>query len=722
MSRPTITIPHHSDPKLGYLSTSSRHPFLLDEKIYPTVEHYILSKMFEGTMLEERIRMAKSVGMARAMVKPRHYIFEVDGRVVRRTVYGDDKSSRVRDDWGVQRTLAMRAALFAKFEQNPRLMGRLLSTEGATIVDPVNPYIGEITTELRDAKIAMMRTPTIITASPRISHPAADITGGPLTGVERKFLRSTVDLLEKIRVCEGVDRIYVEMLEDAVINLFNVDISTLREVPDLIGTWVKDISEHWSSTIKTMPKFEGIVREVETLLQTTTLDPNDILSAAVTMSAVIRWMRMDDVHVDGISDLKELLTQHAKKIKISQITLKPTTRPYRVGPPKMVVRQHIPGEEFRMEISSLMIKMVYGARQIEVRGRGVSHLTTKLLVVGGKVHNDHLITISIARASMLEEILLGLAGVLERELLSYRFWIRRQIGYMVDLSRRIQKVHRRYADIDAMRVVVEKICGSSMVPPTISENDPDKPRRMVVKETCRELGLSKKVSIYLSKASILSKESPRNLTTIDKAILTSAITKILAVAPSKKMDLAERTLWSFLTVCPKSMRSSAERYVRSAMDDANDVSDPARVELIRANGLDEKVGCAAISFAITRGRIGNYLVDGWLAMLEMVCGVGETSPQPIEEVATSSSHTVSDPTPKVETPLGVPMVSVEKVEKEKKEGEISDGYVEATTEALSIETTHHDQNLSKPKNNPAKVVQPDPPSRSMRKNAKKEKK
>jgi predicted NAD-dependent protein-ADP-ribosyltransferase YbiA (DUF1768 family) len=60
-----ITVSNPSDPRTGYLSNSSHYGFFMNNKWFPTVEHYIQAKKFSGTIYEDEIREAKTVLEAR---------------------------------------------------------------------------------------------------------------------------------------------------------------------------------------------------------------------------------------------------------------------------------------------------------------------------------------------------------------------------------------------------------------------------------------------------------------------------------------------------------------------------------------------------------------------------------------------------------------------------------------------------------------------------------
>ena len=84
-------------------------PFLLEGKIWPSVEHYFQAQKFPTDLtLQERIRLATTPQSAKHL--------------------GRTKSEHFRTDWNERREYFMEKALEAKFAQNPTLQEILKST------------------------------------------------------------------------------------------------------------------------------------------------------------------------------------------------------------------------------------------------------------------------------------------------------------------------------------------------------------------------------------------------------------------------------------------------------------------------------------------------------------------------------------------------------------------------------------------------------------------
>ena len=100
-------------------------PFTINEKTYPTVEHFFQSQKFPGdSVLQEKIRVAKTPFTAKRM--------------------GRTKSEHFREDWEEVKETVMLEGLRAKFTQNPQLASLLRSTGTAMLIEkmPRDSYWG----------------------------------------------------------------------------------------------------------------------------------------------------------------------------------------------------------------------------------------------------------------------------------------------------------------------------------------------------------------------------------------------------------------------------------------------------------------------------------------------------------------------------------------------------------------------------------------------------
>eukprot|EP01138_Halocafeteria_seosinensis_P005734 gb/GECG01005862.1/.p1 GENE.gb/GECG01005862.1/~~gb/GECG01005862.1/.p1 ORF type:complete len:154 (+),score=19.53 gb/GECG01005862.1/:1-462(+) len=110
--------------KYFYLSNFYPAAFELDEKTWPTSEHYFQAMKFPEDAIQERIRQAPNPTRAKQI--------------------GRSRAFPLRADWNDVKEDVMRRALRAKFEQNPELRDQLMATHPATLVEdaPTDAYWG----------------------------------------------------------------------------------------------------------------------------------------------------------------------------------------------------------------------------------------------------------------------------------------------------------------------------------------------------------------------------------------------------------------------------------------------------------------------------------------------------------------------------------------------------------------------------------------------------
>lgn len=99
----------------GFLSNFSAHSVSLQNKIWPTVEHYFQAQKFIGSKFEEEIRNLETPMEARNR--------------------GKDKGLPLRTDWEQVKNDVMREAVYAKFSQHKNLLNLLLKTGDAYLVE-----------------------------------------------------------------------------------------------------------------------------------------------------------------------------------------------------------------------------------------------------------------------------------------------------------------------------------------------------------------------------------------------------------------------------------------------------------------------------------------------------------------------------------------------------------------------------------------------------------
>jgi GTP cyclohydrolase II len=107
---------YHSDQPWGELSNFSRHAIFIDDRIWPTVEHFYQAQKFVGTPHEEAIRRCETPMLAKA----------------RATSLAHEHQ---RQDWPAVKEAVMLKGLQAKFKQHPDLAKRLLCSGERPLVE-----------------------------------------------------------------------------------------------------------------------------------------------------------------------------------------------------------------------------------------------------------------------------------------------------------------------------------------------------------------------------------------------------------------------------------------------------------------------------------------------------------------------------------------------------------------------------------------------------------
>ena len=99
----------------GFLCNFSARGFTLDDRYWPTVEHYFQAQKFAGSDHEERIRVSRSAKEAKNL--------------------GQTRKLSLRSDWENVKVDVMRNALMAKFTTHTDLRDALLATGDEELVE-----------------------------------------------------------------------------------------------------------------------------------------------------------------------------------------------------------------------------------------------------------------------------------------------------------------------------------------------------------------------------------------------------------------------------------------------------------------------------------------------------------------------------------------------------------------------------------------------------------
>ena len=97
------------------LGAWSPHPFVLEEREWPTVEHYFQAMKFADPNYQEKIRLAESPKQARKL--------------------GRSRFKKIRKDWNKVKLVYMTRALYTKCKTYPQIANQLLATEDKRLVE-----------------------------------------------------------------------------------------------------------------------------------------------------------------------------------------------------------------------------------------------------------------------------------------------------------------------------------------------------------------------------------------------------------------------------------------------------------------------------------------------------------------------------------------------------------------------------------------------------------
>lgn len=107
---------YHSDQPWGEFSNFSKHAIFVNNKIWPTVEHFYQAQKFTQSTLQEEIRCCETPILAKK------YAY-------------DQMPISSRSDWVTVRESVMLEGLRAKFGQHPNLRGQLIKTGTRYLVE-----------------------------------------------------------------------------------------------------------------------------------------------------------------------------------------------------------------------------------------------------------------------------------------------------------------------------------------------------------------------------------------------------------------------------------------------------------------------------------------------------------------------------------------------------------------------------------------------------------
>lgn len=317
------------DTRTGFLSNESKNSFVLEEKRWPTVEHYLQAKKFDGTQYEEVIREAPTVFQAKKLARGRMEISAEGGRMTKNRVYGKNSESvyHIREDWSSVEPGILEDAIRAKFTQNKRLQNKLLDTHNAKLIDSNNMFTGPILERLRSDLSKRNQPVSEGAGSKGMDDIPKDIKSPTLTATEKKFVRSVISLSLRIAENEGWDRVFGEMIEDAVYNLA----SGKREAQKIIAYINSIYSIPWTLIYQDLPNTEKLINEVQLIFKKMDVTQEYQIGPSAMIAAFVRWMR-----IVAKPEQKTAILQRADDVKKIQIVIPKIKRWYReTTPPQL---------------------------------------------------------------------------------------------------------------------------------------------------------------------------------------------------------------------------------------------------------------------------------------------------------------------------------------------------------------------------------------------------
>ncbi len=150
----TIVFSNPNCKRTGFLSNSSFYSFILEDKIWPTVEHYCAAKRFEGTLYEDVIRKLPTIYQVRNYSKAKTTI--KGERVFGKGKYRNENIHE-NTKWISSYKKYLDDSIFAKFDQNKTIRKKLIKTRGFSLIDQKCKFTGKILENVRKIFVKNMK-------------------------------------------------------------------------------------------------------------------------------------------------------------------------------------------------------------------------------------------------------------------------------------------------------------------------------------------------------------------------------------------------------------------------------------------------------------------------------------------------------------------------------------------------------------------------------------
>ena len=260
--------------RTGYLSNASRYSFVLDDKEWPSVEHYVCAQPFKGTSLEEQLRCSPSPWNLHFLIRGKRSSYKENGRVVKK--YSKSSSQKNR--------LWYQKSITNKFFQNQRIMERLLNTGNTILVDVTCPYTGPILEKIRHQcreerfQKNFMFSKQELETSPDVK----DILNSSLTLEDYAIINSLINLAWTNVKKAGKTCIYVEFIENTLTELY----------PKRSEFIIMLYQMRSPQMINKMPHYSNIINQIYEIFRKRDPYQEYDLSGSYLIGEILRWYKI----------------------------------------------------------------------------------------------------------------------------------------------------------------------------------------------------------------------------------------------------------------------------------------------------------------------------------------------------------------------------------------------------------------------------------------------
>jgi len=279
-SRFKIEFGNHRHRQTGFLSNASRYSFVLDNKEWPTVEHYVCAQPFKGEPLEEQLRRSASPWHLHFLLRGKRSSYKEGTRVIKKY----SKPSKPSKPSFQQNKLWYQKAINNKFFQNQRIMERLLNTGNAILVDITCPYTGPILETIRKQcreerfQKNFMFSRQELEASPDVQ----DLSSSVLTSEDYAIINGLINAAWKYVKKTEKTCIYVEFIENALIELY----------PKRAEFIIMLYQIRFPQIIKQMPRFSTIIKQIYEIFRKQDPYQEYDLSGSYLIGEILRWRKI----------------------------------------------------------------------------------------------------------------------------------------------------------------------------------------------------------------------------------------------------------------------------------------------------------------------------------------------------------------------------------------------------------------------------------------------